>query len=177
MGTAEHVLAEGAPHEREALEQLAHDLVAARTAASAPQPDLPGLGPRPDAGDHAGVVARNRRRLWHARQQLYTDALDYQQVAEVLGVSDRQVSNLVAAGKLLTVDGPHGKRLPAWQFDLDTSGVRLRGIDRVAAVFPGRVLGLSAWMVSAHPALDGRTPAAALADGDLDLVVAAADPR
>lgn len=177
MGVAEQVLAGGDVHERAALELLANDLIAARTAASAPTPDLPGFGPRPDPGELAGALARNRQRLWQARQELYGGAFDYATAAAMLGVSDRQVSNLVAGGKLLTVDGPHGKRLPAWQFDLDTSGVRLQGIDRVAAVFPGRVLGLSSWMATPNPSLAGRTPAAALADGDVDLVVAVAEHR
>lgn len=175
MGVAEQVLAGGEAYGRAALEQLAVELVEARTASSAPAPELPGVGPRPDVDELAGVLARNRSHLWQARQQLYADALDYRQAAEVLGVSDRQVSNLVAAGKLLTIDGPDGKRLPGLQFDLDTSGVRLRGIDRVAAVFAGRVLGLSAWMVTENASLGGRTPAAALADGEIDLVVAVAE--
>ena len=177
MGVAERVLSEGDAHERAALEMLANDLIAARTATSVPSPELPGLGPKPDPGALAGALARNRQRLWQARQELYDRAIDYPTAAAMHGVSDRQVSNLVVAGKLLTLDGPHGKRLPAWQFDLDTSGVRLRGIDRVAAVFPGRVLGLSSWMVPPNPSLAGRTPAAALGDGDVDLVVAVAEHR
>lgn len=66
----------------------------------------------------------------------------------MLNVSDRQVCNLVAAGMPLAVDGPHGERRPDWQFDLDTSGVRRQGIAPVAAVFPGRALSPSAWMVA-----------------------------
>ena len=177
MGVAERVLSEGDAHERAALELLANDLIAARTALSAPTPDLPGFGPKPDPGALAGALARNAQRLWQARQELYDRAIDHPTAADLLGVSDREVSNLVAAGKLLTLDGPDGERLPAWQFNLDTSGVRLQGIHRVAAVFPGRVLGLSAWMVAPNPSLAGRTPAAALADGDVDLVVAVAEHR
>lgn len=176
-GHAEKVLSDGDAYERAALESVAAGLIAARPAASAPDPELPGLGQRPTPDELANVVARNRQRVWAARRQLYADGLSYKQAADALGVSDRQISNLVSSGDLLALDGPDGKRLPAWQFDPDTADVRLKGIARVAAVFPGRVLGLSAWMASPNPTLQGRTPAAALADGDVDLVVAVAERR
>ena len=113
MGVAERVLSEGDAHERAALELLANNLIAARTALSAPTPDLPGFGPKPDPGALAGALARNAQRLWQARQELYDRAIDHPTAADLLGVSDREVSNLVAAGKLLTLDGPDGERLPA----------------------------------------------------------------
>jgi hypothetical protein len=61
------------------------------------------------------------------------------------------------------VSAPASRQLPG-----------LPDIDRVAVVFPGWILGLSAWMVAPNPSLDGRTPATALLDGDTDLVVAVA---
>ncbi len=75
---------------------------------------------------------------------------------------------------MLAVDGPDGLRLPAWQFHPEAKRGRVEGIGRVAAAFPGGVLGLSAWMSAINPALGGRTPRQALVDGDTDLVVAVA---
>src|SRR5690625_1883447 len=168
MSDAQQVLDDGFPGEREALETVARQLIDSRAAISAPSADLPGLGAPPDADEVAAAVGRHHTRVWGVRARLYETALDYPTVADRLGVSDRQVSNLVAAGQLLAMDGPHGRRLPVWQFHPDTPKGRLEGIARVAAVYPGRLLGLSGWMVTAHPALGGRTPADALADGDLD---------
>lgn len=168
------VLAHGDPAEQEALTSLARRLLEARVATSAEPTDLPGLPARPSAAGLSSALARNEERRWAARRALYDTALSYPQAADRLGVSTNQVSNLVSAGELLAVDGPHGKRLPAWQLNADTPRGRLDGIAQVAARYPGGVVGLSAWMTSVHPSLGGRTPAGALADGDLDEVVAAA---
>lgn len=134
---------------------------------------LPGL-PDIDAGDLGGALLRNRARLWRAREDLYAAGLSRDEAAERLGVKPNQITNLLADTKLLGLEGAQGLRLPAWQFDPNARRGRLEGIDRVAAVFPGRVLGLSAWMVAPSPSLAGRTPTAALLDGDIDLVVAVA---
>jgi hypothetical protein len=89
-------------------------------------------------------------------------------------VSTNQITNLVRTGDLLVLDGPDGPRPPSWQFDPETRRGRLDGIRQVAAAFPGRILGLSSWMTTPSQALDGRTPADALADGDIERVVALA---
>jgi hypothetical protein len=140
---------------------------------AAPATHLPGL---PDVGpdDLGGALLRNRARLWRAREDLYAAGLSRDEAAERLGVKPNQITNLLADTKLLALEGAEGLRLPAWQFDPNARRGRLDGIDRVAAVFPGRILGLSAWMVAPNPSLDGRTPAAALLDGDVDLVVTVA---
>lgn len=136
--------------------------------------DLPGLGPRPTTEQLSAALARNEAQPWAARQRLYDHALDYPQAAARLGLSRNQITNLVSAGELLTVAGPDGKRLPAWQFHPEAPRGRLPGIAKVAAAYPGRILGLSGWMTTRHPSLGGhgRTPADALADGDIELVVA-----
>lgn len=135
---------------------------------------LPGL-PDVDPGEQLGaVLSRNRARLWRTREDLYVTGLSRDEAAERLGVKPNQVTNLLADTKLLDLEGAEGLRLPAWQFDPNARRGRLDGIDRVAAAFPGRILELSAWMVAPNPSLDGRTPADALLDSDVDPVVAVA---
>lgn len=134
---------------------------------------LPGMSPA-SAAELRRAAVRNEARRWRARADLYATSLSRGQAAERLGVGTNQVTNLVSEGKLLALDGPDGLRLPEWQFDPDTRRGRLEGIERVAAVFPGRVLGLSSWMLAPQPALAGRTPREALVAGDVDAVVAVA---
>lgn len=145
----------------------------ASTIAAPASRQLPGL-PDIDVDDLGRALQRNRARLWRAREDLYAAGLSRDEAAERLGVKPNQITNLLAETKLLGLEGKDGLRLPAWQFDPNARRGRLDGIDRVAAVFPGRILGLSAWMVAPNPSLDGRTPADALLDGDIDLVVTVA---
>jgi hypothetical protein len=168
------ILEHGSDTQRAALRSFAAALTDAAAAAAAPAESLPGLGEPPTADEVAGAVHRNHERLWRFREQLYDSALPYREAARRLGVSTNQITNLVRAGDLLALDGRDGPRLPSWQFNPDTRRGRLEGIGHVTAVFPGRVLGLSAWMTTLNQALDGRTAADALANGDVDRVVALA---
>ncbi len=170
----DEILERGAASEQAALAGLARALLDARASVGIGAEQLPGLGEAPDADELAGALARNELRGWQARTELYEQALDYRTAAARAGVSAAQISNLVAAGDLLALDGPHGRRLPAWQFHPDTRRGRLEGLARVAVAFPGRILGLSAWMVAGNPSPDGRAPVDVLADGEVEWVAAAA---
>lgn len=135
---------------------------------------LPGLSDAsPD--ELRGAAARNEARVWQARAALYEAGLTRDEAAERIGVKPNQVTNLLHDGKLLALDGPEGLRLPAWQFHPEARRGRLEGIAQVAAVFPGRLLGLSSWVTAPNAALGGRTPCEALLDGDADLVVGVAE--
>jgi hypothetical protein len=158
---------------RALLDILDHTADAAATLTTPATVRLPGL-PDVDPGELGAALTRNRARLWRAREDLYLTGLSRGEAAERLGVKPNQVTNLLADTKLLALDGAEGLRLPAWQFAPNARRGRLDGIDRVAAAFPGRILGLSAWMVAPNPSLDGRTPADALLDSDVDLVVTVA---
>lgn len=162
------------PSQLEALRELLDPSADDATMLAAPTSRrLPGL-PEVDPDELGAALLRNRARLWQAREQLYATGLSRDEAAARGGVTPNQVTNLLAEGKLLGLEGADGLRLPAWQFDPNARRGRLEGIDRVAAVFPGRILGLSAWMVAPHPGLRGRTPATALLDGDVELVVSVA---
>lgn len=142
--------------------------------ATAPGVDLPGLPARPSATELAEIEGRNRARLVEARQAVYDASVPRGEVAHLLDVSPNQVSNLLASDRLVAIDGPDGQRFPAWQFDLGAQRVRVEGIHRVMAAMPAGVLGLSQWMTTPTPTLDGRTPGQALAAGEVDAVVTAA---
>lgn len=135
--------------------------------------DLPGL-PAVDDDQLRASALRNEARVWAAREQLYTTGLSREQAAQRVGVQPNQITNLLRDGDLFALDGPDGLRLPAWQFDPEARRGRLEGIARVAAVFPGRVLSLSSWVVAPNPSLAGRTPRQALLDGDIEQVVTVA---
>lgn len=143
-------------------------------ALEAPASELPGLADQPDAAELGAALARNANRLSEARAAVYAAAVPREEVFELLGVTTQQISNLLAADKLVALDGPEGQRFPAWQFDRDGTRVRLEGIAQVAERYPAGVVSLSLWATAANPMLGGRSPAEALRDGDLDAVLAAA---
>jgi hypothetical protein len=62
-------------------------------------------------------------------------------------------------------------RLPIWQFEPDAERGVVPEIRRLRKVFPGGVVSLTRWVTTANPEVDGRTPAEAMADGDVDRVV------
>lgn len=168
------ILERGDQQQRDALERFAKELLDSDAAIASPAEHLSGLGTRPSRRALVQALRRNAQRLWDFRTRLYATGLTYAEAARRLGVSSNQITNLVRAGDLYALDGPEGLKLPAWQFHPEAPRGRLPGIARVAAVFPGRILGLSAWMVSSNPLLHGRTPADALADGEVELVCEAA---
>jgi hypothetical protein len=100
-------------------------------------------------------MVRNEARVWVARERLYADALTREQAAARADVGRNEITNLATKGDLLAIDEPDGTRLPRWQFDADARRGRLEGIGRVAAEFPGRMLGLSSWMGTLNPVLAG----------------------
>lgn len=151
-----------------------HDLGGLAAMIDAPQPQLPGLPARPSPQDVGEISGRNMLRLIAAREDVRRDALPRTQVQELLGVTSNQVSNLRSEKKLVALRGIGGERFPAWQFDLDADDPRLDGVRELTGAFSGGVVSLSQWAVRPNPALGGRSPAEALADGDVDLVVAVA---
>ena len=138
--------------------------------ASPPLPSLPDI----TADQAQAAIDRNEHRLREAFEQEYEAALTFQAAAARTGLLQDELQALVAAGDLPCMDGPHGDRLPAWQFHRDVPDGHLPGIAQLSAVFPGHILSLSSWMRASRGELAGRTPVQAIVDGDLPLVVAVA---
>lgn len=175
MATLEEQVAGLPPHLRHAVEVAVENLIDTDRAMEAAPAGLAGLGPRRSRQHILEAAARNEARVWAARRRVYETGWTRQRAADRLGVGTDQIAELISAGDLLTLDGPDGERLPAWQFHPEAPRGLLDGIHRVAVVFPGRVLGLSSWMTAPNSSLDGRTPSQALAHGDVEQVVAVAE--
>ena len=125
--------------------------------------------PLPRAGRGGGDVAHDFRRAVRVPQAHVDPG-----AAERLDVSPQHVSRLVDAGEFVALADGGQLRLPAWQFHADTPRGRLEGIDVVARAHAGGPVTLSQWMTRPNPALAGRSPAEALADGEVDAVASAA---
>lgn len=114
------------------------------------------------------------RILARARARVLAGSLSRVEAAERLGVSPQHVSRLVAGGELVALVEGGQQRLPAWQLRPDTPRGRLEGLAGVARTHAGGPVALSQWMTRPNPALVGRTPVEALADGEADAVAGAA---
>ena len=66
---------------------------------------------------HAERHGRAKLALPHARDRLYTTALDPDQAAVQLGLPPADVAALIDTRHLLAIDGPDGARLPTWQIE------------------------------------------------------------
>lgn len=100
------------------------------------------------------ATVRNTQRLWGRRAELAATALTREAAAERLGVIPNQVTNLVASGRLVSLDHAGERLLPARQFHPDTPRGRLEGIQELVEVFPGGVLSLV--VVGDHASSDAR---------------------
>jgi hypothetical protein len=136
--------------------------------------DLQVWGQRPSQAEATAATVTAHRITHEARARVLAESLGRAGAAERLDVSPQHVSRLVDAGELVALADGGQLRLPAWQFHADTPRGRLEGIDVVARAHAGGPVTLSQWMTRPNPALAGRTPAEALADGEVDAVASAA---
>jgi hypothetical protein len=128
-------------------------------------------GPAPDPGVALAAEVGSAELAERARERILVDAYTREQAARRLGITPAAVSKRIANRTLLAVTVGREWRLPAWQFTAD--GV-LPQLDRLADAFPSGTVALSLWASRAHPDLDGRSPARALARGEFGAVLAAA---
>ena len=75
------------------------------------------------------------------------------------------------AGELVAVSGPDGALIPAWQVREDPTGGFIPGVRALSRIFPRNAVAMTLWVLHPSPDLGGRTPAQALADGDVDKVL------
>lgn len=146
-------------------------VLAATKAASNETLDTALWGPSPTRGETAAGVVANLRKQFDARRALEAMSLSRASVAELLGVSDQAVTDALESRKLLGLKRGRRWAIPAWQLDAEAERGVLPGLDDLAAVFPGGLVALSAWVTRPSPDLGGRTPRDALARGDLKSVV------
>jgi hypothetical protein len=93
------------------------------------------------------------------------------EAAAVAGTTAAEIRRIVGEGRLIGVPSTRGLRLPVWQFEPNV----LPSIKPVAAALgtsePWAMLG---FLETSNGGLGGRTPRAALEQGDLVLVLAIA---
>lgn len=105
-----------------------------------------------------------RRRL---RDQLLTVA----EAARRMGVKEDDVRWRVSEGEMVGFGLGETLRVPVWQFATGNPSEVVDGVAELARSFPGAFAGLSAFAVTPHPDLDGRTPIEALDAGQKERVL------
>ncbi len=131
-------------------------------------------GPAPDADEARGAAAANAVRVARERAEVAADALSREAIADLLGISAQAVSNRIRQDRLVAIREGRRWLLPVWQFDSALADPVLPGIPDALHAWPGSPVALSRWARTPSRDLDARTPAAALRDGDVREVVAAA---
>jgi hypothetical protein len=121
----------------------------------------------------AAAVARGLAREQATRAALVAQSWSTPEVAALLGVSSAAVTKRRAKGGLIAFKHKEDWRYPQWQF----RGSQVRP-DAIAAwqMLPDRhdVLGLVRWFTLPSAQLGGRTPIAAIDEGDSTAVIDAA---
>lgn len=133
--------------------------------------------PLPDEATIAAARRRNLQRAFKARREALADTMTVAEVAELLGSGRQAIHDRVRAHSLLAVKDGGRLRLPEWQFDPEGPNGIVPGLPEVLHELDGRPLselGRVLWFTGPKPALRDRSPAAALAEGALDDVLAEA---
>ncbi len=125
---------------------------------------------------HPALTAARIRGI-EARQQILTaegGTWNVDQAARHLHLTRQAVDHRRRAGKLLALPvGRHGYLYPAWQFAAE--GV-LPGLEPVLkALDPHDAWGKAVFLLSPHPDLKGKTPVAALREGEARAVLEVAE--
>jgi excisionase family DNA binding protein len=142
-----------------ALERAPDDAVAAVLAL------LEAYGPEPTAQAVSDAAAWNTAISAERRRLLIERSVTREQAAEILDVTAQAVSSMLRRGGLAGFKVGREWRLPRWQFDPDSDSGLLSGLRDVLAGYPGSVVGLSRWIETESPDLDGLTPRMALQRG------------
>ena len=150
-------------------------LLAAVTDTGAPDPLDENLwGPAPTRAQDAAAQLTLLERRFADRRALADRSLTPTQVAATLGISAQAVTDLLERGELVGLKTGRRWLIPAWELDPDHAGGVVPGLAQLARAFPGGVVSLTRWVSRPSPDLDGRTPQQALAEGDVEAVVALA---
>lgn len=128
-------------------------------------------GPSPTSVERSETALANLRRQYEARRQVVETSLTRAEAAELLDVSEQSVLDRLESGDLIGLRKGREWRLPAWQFNADAERGFLTGLARLREVFPGGAVSMTEWATSSNAELDGATPAAELAAGNIDGVL------
>jgi excisionase family DNA binding protein len=116
-----------------------------------------------------------RRAFESIRNRMLREGLSTPEAASRLGLTPEGTRRKAARGDLLALKLGRDYRFPRWQFeDRNADGI-VRGVSDVIKVSVLDPLELAAWFETKMEALEGRSPVEALASGDLEDVIAAAE--
>jgi hypothetical protein len=126
------------------------------------------FGPRPSRDEMMAVRASAAARRKAAEERAMDRCVAVRASGSLVAISRRRILRRIRRGRLVALHRDRTYYVPRWQ--LRGRGF-LRGVDHVIAAWPGSPLALTNW--AEHPSvdLDDRTPAQALADGDLRAVL------
>lgn len=128
-------------------------------------------GPTPTSAQNAATALALLQRRFADRRALAERSLTRVEAAELLGLSTRAATRLLAGGHLVGFKAGRRWFIPAWQFAADQEHGYLPGLAQLARVFPGGPVSLSEWVSRPSPELGRRRPREVLAAGEVDAVV------
>ena len=131
----------------------------------------------PSAAELRRIRFVNLQRAFGERQRVLQQALTVNEVAELFGKGRQYPHDRRKAGTLIGIKDSGQWFFPAWQFDPEGPDGVIAGLPQVVKEMRGPIsdLGRIRWFVTPKPLLEGRTPLLALADGDVDEVIAEAE--
>ncbi len=118
---------------------------------------------------------RLRQAFDSIRNRLLREGLSTPEVADRLMLTQEGVRKKAGRGDLLALKLGRDYRFPRWQFEDRAADGVVRGVREVLRASVLDPLELAVWFETKMEALEGRSPLEALASGDVENVVAAAE--
>jgi hypothetical protein len=131
-------------------------------------------GPAPSTRELRRAAADNLSAGIARRRLVLKASLTRAEAAERLGKTPQAVSAMLERGAILGLKEGREWRIPDWQLEPGLAEGVLPGLATLARAYRDGIVPLSAWVQQPHADLDGATPRAALARGDVDTTLAAA---
>lgn len=112
-----------------------------------------------------------QRRAFDTRRELLKGALTSTEVARLLGTQRQTPHDRLKSGTLLGIEENGRWMFPYWQFDASGPNGVVCGLPETLRALQISAIAKAKWLTLSNAYLEGRTPLAALKDGDIARVV------
>lgn len=114
----------------------------------------------------------NLHDLYQRRRELLKNSLTSTEVADLLGLKTRKtIHDRMQAKSILGIKDKGTYRFPIWQFDPEGDDGVLNGLPDVLKALHASDFTKLNWLMSPHPAMDGKTPIETIEQGELGRVL------
>lgn len=123
------------------------------------------------AAEETDLKRRALEASFRERERLLQGSLSTQEVARLLGVTRQTPHDRVKVRSLLAIEDKGQLRFPLWQFDAEGPDGTVSGLPMVLRELKVGAFAQARWLERPNGVFEGRSPIAALKDGEVERVI------